>query len=145
MSCKFAFRLLNGSLLLPLLAACAIALGPVTSAAAQSTAEPEAASTPCPWKGQTDQETQKLCEDSARWVATHPQAQPSPCPYKGTDRLLWAKYCGSPETRGLDPKAIDDAYKNANVNTILVPSNNYVTMPDGTIVGSDGSVIIPQN
>src|SRR5580704_15862016 len=140
MSCKFAFRLLNGSLLLPLLAACAIALGPVTSAAAQSTAEPEAASTPCPWKGQTDQETQKLCEDSARWVATHPQAQPSPCPYKGTDRLLWAKYCGSPETRGLDPKtmddtyrkAIDDAYKNANVNIILVPSTNYVTMPDGT-------------
>ena len=138
--------------MLSLLAVCAMVLAPNRSAA-QSGAEPEAASTPCPWKGQTDQETQKLCEDSALWDATHPQAQPSPCPYKGSDRLLWAKYCGSPETRGLDPKAIDDAYrkaideayKNPRVRGIPMPSTNYVTLPDGTIVGSDGSVIVPQN
>jgi hypothetical protein len=139
---NFAFPFLSGFLWLSLLAVCAIASGPCTSAA-QSTAEPEAASTPCPWKGQNEQETEKLCEDSARWDAAHPQAQPTPCPYQGADRLLWAKYCGSPETRGLDPKVIDDAYQ--SVHGVPMPSTTYVTMPDGTIAGSDGSVIVPQD
>ena len=121
-----------------------MALGPRTSAA-QPSAEPQAASTPCPWKGRNEQETLKLCADAAQWAATHPQAQPTPCPYHGTDRLLEMKYCE--HQTNLDPQVIDDAYKDASkgIQGVPAPYTNYVTMPDGTIVGSDGSVIVPQN
>jgi hypothetical protein len=137
---NFAVRFLFGFLCRSLLVACAIGLSSSTSAA-QSSAQPDAASTPCQWKGRTDQETQKLCDDAAQWAATHPQAEPTPCPYTGTDRFLWEKYCNHQDN--LDPKVIDDIYK--NTPGVPMPSNTYVTMPDGTIVGSDGSVIVPQN
>lgn len=137
-------RFLSGFFGLPILVACAVAPGASTSAA-QPSSEPAAASTPCPWKGRNEQETQKLCADAAQWAATHPQAQPTPCPYHGTDRLLQMKYCE--HQTNLDPQVIDDAYRAASKSAQggRVTSTTHWTMPDGTIVGSDGSVIVPQN
>ena len=139
MTGNFAARFLSGFLCLSLFVMCEIGLAPGTSAA-QSSAQPDPASTPCPWKGQTEEETQKLCDDAAQWAATHPQAELTPCPYTGTDRFLWEKYCNHQDN--LDKKVIEDIYK--NTSGVPVSGTTYWTMPDGTIVGSDGSVIVPQ-
>lgn len=128
-------------------ALCAVTVLPNRSGAQSSedpqlASSPEASSTPCPYKAENDEATKKLCEEAAAWEATHPQAEPTPCPYQGTDRLLWAINCGH-ETRGFDPEAADKLYN--SIQGTPAPSVTHQTMPDGTIVGSDGSVIAPSN